>query len=163
MNKSVQTAWYKQFWPWFLISIPLVSVILSGTMLNLALTTENSMVVDDYYKEGKAINQQLDRIENARAKNIRTELITSGNAIALNFLSGKPNSGKAVKLIFSHATMASKDFDILLTMDASGTYRSIVQTPITGKWKVTLTPLSEEWKVSQPLSFPRSGAILFEP
>lgn len=163
MNKPVQTAWYKQFWPWFLITIPLVSIILSATMLKLALTTENSLVIDDYYKEGKGINLQLDRIEKAKAKNISTELLSSGNSISITFLSGKPSSGEALKLYFNHATLASKDFNILLSQDANGIYRTQLSQPLAGKWYVTLTPLNEEWKVSQPLSFPRSNAILLEP
>ncbi len=53
--------WYRYGWPWFLISIPLVSVGLGMVMLNLAFNANNSLVVDDYYKEGKAYNLRIER------------------------------------------------------------------------------------------------------
>lgn len=155
--------WYKQFWPWFLITIPVVSIILSVTMLNLAINTENSMVVDDYYKEGKGINLQLERVEIARKKNISTEIVTKGTSLSLNFLSGKPDTGAALKLMFSHATLESKDFEVLLAQDAQGVFRTQLEQPLSGKWYLTLTPLNLEWKISQSISFPLNRAILFEP
>ncbi len=52
----MNTPWYKQFWPWFLIAVPLITLVMGGVLLKLAISTEDSLVVDDYYKEGKAIN-----------------------------------------------------------------------------------------------------------
>lgn len=163
MHEPSPSAWYKQFWPWFLITIPVVSIILSVTMLNLAINTENSMVIDDYYKEGKAINLQLERVEEAKSRNILTELYSSGTNLTLTFLSGQPESGAALKLLFSHATLESKDFDVLLSQDANGVYRAQLVVPLTGKWNLTLTPLNQQWKISQPMAFPRDQAVLFKP
>ena len=163
MHEPSPSAWYKQFWPWFLITIPVISIILSVTMLNLAINTENSMVVDDYYKEGKAINLQLEKVQEAKARNIVTELFTRGKNISVEFLSGRPSSGEALKLSFSHATLESKDFEVLLAQDANGIYRASMEHELTGKWNITLTPLGQEWKISQSLSFPRSQAIMFKP
>ena len=47
--------------PWLLISLPASAVVAGFITLWLAATTNNSLVVDDYYKEGKAINLQLAR------------------------------------------------------------------------------------------------------
>ena len=49
--------WYKQFWPWFLITIPVCSMILSFNMLRFAFDGQDAMVVDDYYKQGKGAPQ----------------------------------------------------------------------------------------------------------
>ena len=51
--------WYKEFWPWFLIAVPIITLIMGGVLLKLAISTEDSLVVDDYYKEGKAINARF--------------------------------------------------------------------------------------------------------
>jgi len=49
--------WYKQFWPWFLISLPVTVMIVCGVIIYLSISQGNfSMVVDDYYKRGKTIN-----------------------------------------------------------------------------------------------------------
>jgi hypothetical protein len=124
MTHSPTLVWYKQFWPWFLITIPALSMVLSFSMLTLAINTDDSLVVDEYYKEGKAINLQLDKLKKAKALNINTKLSVIDNRIAIDFVTGAPASGEALHLDFYHATLESKDFNVLLTQDASGTYRA---------------------------------------
>ncbi|MEP4889785.1 MAG: FixH family protein [Aliiglaciecola sp.] len=163
MNRSDKTPWYKQFWPWFLITIPVVSICLSVTMLNLALNTEDSLVIDDYYKEGKGINLELTKIQEAKAQGISTVLTITDNRVQLEFLSGKPNSGEALKLHFYHATLQDKDFSLLLTQDANGIYKATAEEPIKGKWKLTLSPLDEQWKIMQDKGLPQKAPFNFNP
>lgn len=163
MSNSSSTPWYKQFWPWFLITIPLISMVLSITMLNLAMNTEDSLVIDDYYKEGKGINMQLSKIQEAKVRDIRTVLIVDGTNISLRFVSGEPKTGEALAIKFHHATLVEKDFSLLLTRDANGIYRAKSEQVVSGKWKISLSPLNDEWKINNDLSFPRSGEIEFIP
>lgn len=132
-------------------------------MLTLALNTDDTLVIDDYYKEGKGINLQLVKVQEAKAKGIKTELRSSGNTITLRFISGQPDSGEALSLAFHHATLAKNDFELLLSKDATGTYRARLEKPLSGKWHMTLLPLSGQWKVSNPIVFPQSSAIAFNP
>lgn len=155
--------WYRQFWPWFLIAIPTSSLIVGSQVLRLALDGTNAMVVDDYYKEGKTINARLDKIETAIQKNISTSLLVNGANVALTFLSGAPETKQALKLDFYHATIASKDFYILLSSDANGVFRGQAPTTIEGKWRIRLTPLDESWKVQKQVFFPQNNAIEFSP
>lgn len=39
--------WYKQFWPWFIISLPVTSVIVSMTILWLAVSNPDRSVLND--------------------------------------------------------------------------------------------------------------------
>ena len=163
MQEHDDTPWYKQFWPWFLIAIPLSSLIVGSQVIRLATDGTNSMVVDDYYKQGKAINSRLDKIEKARALNISTELSIQSANVALTFLSGAPQSGEALKLEFFHATQEAKDITILLTQDASGIYRSSEEFNIKGNWQLRLTPLDESWKVQKRVSLPQNKPFSFNP
>jgi hypothetical protein len=63
MQSDTPKIWYKQFWPWFLIVVPLTSMVLSFSMLRLAFTGEDSMVIDDYYKEGRGINLKIQKLQ----------------------------------------------------------------------------------------------------
>lgn len=155
--------WYKHFWPWFLICVPLASMVFSLNYAHLAVTTENSLVVDDYYKEGRVINARLDRTEEAVKRNIKTELMIKDGAISLQFHSGIPATGEALEMSFYHTTMADKDFKVLLSRDAQGIYRGSYDVDIASKWQITLMPLDQSWKVQQTRFLPQANGFRFEP
>lgn len=58
--------WYKQFWPWFIIGILVFAVVIGLGLLFISLAYQDSMVRDNYYKEGRAINMHLGRDQLAR-------------------------------------------------------------------------------------------------
>ena len=53
--------WYKQFWPWFLIILPLTVVV--WTIITVIIFSNNSvsLVTEDYYKKGKGINIDISK------------------------------------------------------------------------------------------------------
>ena len=155
--------WYKEFWPWFLIAVPVATLIMGGVLLKLAISTEDSLVVDDYYKEGKAINATLDKQAIAKKKNITTDLKIEDGSVALEFHSGIPQEGNAVKLSFYHVTLQERDVSVLLSRDANGIYRGFIEQNLDGKWRVSLTPFDESWKIQKTLQLPYSGVIKFNP
>ncbi|MFC4699431.1 FixH family protein [Glaciecola siphonariae] len=163
MQEKDTTAWYKQFWPWFLIAIPLSSMMVGSVVIHFATDGTNAMVVDDYYKEGKAINARLEKIDRAKELGITTLLNVKQGNIELEFTSGAPQTGEALKLEFFHVTQEAKDFDVLLTRDANGTYRSNAENDIKGKWRIRLMPLDENWKVQDVVNLPQTKAFVFEP
>ena len=116
-----------------------------------------------YYKEGKAYNVNHQKVENARKLRIMTDLSVSDGQIALEFHSGIPEKGNALKLSFYHVTLAERDVSLLLTRDANGIYRGFVEQDLSGKWRVTLSPLDDSWKVQQEIGLPRADKIRFVP
>lgn len=163
METSDVKPWYKQFWPWFLIAIPTSSFIMAYFIVKFATNTQDSLVVDDYYKEGKAYNVNHQKVENARKLRIMTDLSVNDGQIALEFHSGIPEEGNALKLSFYHVTLAERDVSLLLTRDANGIYRGFVEQDLSGKWRVTLSPLDDSWKVQQEIGLPRANKIRFVP
>ena len=65
--------WYKQFWPWFLISILVFAVVIGMGLLYVSLLNPDSMVRDNYYKEGRAINMHMGRDQAASEMNLRAQ------------------------------------------------------------------------------------------
>ncbi|MGS2720104.1 FixH family protein [Paraglaciecola aestuariivivens] len=163
MQKNVVKVWYKQFWPWFLIIVPATSMVLSLTMLNFAFNSKDSMVIDDYYKEGKGINLVLQKIERARELNISALTTVTDSAISIQITSGEIAEGEALSLAFFHATQNFKDFSVTLLKDAQGHYRAPLDKPLNGKWKVILQPLNQEWKIQQVLALPQAQAFVLAP
>lgn len=52
-------AWYRQFWPWFLIALPGVVVIACMITIYIAVTNPDPLVDGNYYKQGLTINERL--------------------------------------------------------------------------------------------------------
>lgn len=155
--------WYKQFWPWFLITVPAISIVLGFTIVYLAVTSENSMVSDDYYKEGKAINQSINKKRMAKQLNLIAGLKIDSDSVKVTFKQALPPDSAAIKLDFFHATLEDKDFFVMLTRNAEGIYSGALPGSVDGKWRVTLTPFDESWKIRQTVSFPRADEIILEP
>tara|TARA_R110001592_G_scaffold363357_1_gene685108 strand:+ start:14147 stop:14659 length:513 start_codon:yes stop_codon:yes gene_type:complete len=66
MHENDIEPWYKQFWPWFLIGLLGLSVTVGLSLLFISFAYQDSMVRDNYYKEGRAINMHLGRDQLAR-------------------------------------------------------------------------------------------------
>lgn len=70
--------WYRQAWPWFVISLPATAVIAGiGTMV-LAVRGYDGPVTGDYYKQGLAINEEVNRAELARGLGLQARLNLDG-------------------------------------------------------------------------------------
>lgn len=164
MSTRNSSPWYTHFWPWFLIAIPTSSFIVGGVVIYLANTTSDSLVVDDYYKEGKAINANIDKTSRAKYLNITTELqINESGSVALTFHSGIPKSGEALKLFLYHVTLENKDMESVLTRDANGIYRGSFDSSVKGKWQASLLPFNGEWKIQDTVYLPQSRPVVFNP
>ena len=74
--------WYRQLWPWLLMSMPAAAVVGGAITFWLAATSNNALVVDDYYREGKAINLELDRDRTAAQLGLSAELTREADAAA---------------------------------------------------------------------------------
>ena len=66
--------WYRQFWPWFLILLPASVVVAGLSTLYIANRHADDLVVDDYYKDGLAINRQLEKKQRANVLGITAQL-----------------------------------------------------------------------------------------
>ena len=67
-RNEVHPPWYRQFWPWVLIAIPLLTVIASGFTFWLAVSNPDYLVVDDseYQQIRNELRVQAPADENAK-------------------------------------------------------------------------------------------------
>jgi hypothetical protein len=103
MSRSTPTThdiepWYKQGWPWLLISLPASAVVGGIITIFLAVNSPNAMVVDDYYKEGLAINEKKQRQANAARMALRGLLRHDGSQLTLSLSSAAPVTEDALSL-----------------------------------------------------------------
>lgn len=150
----MQKPWYKQFWPWFLLFLPLSAVV--GSFVTLGLFVKNSvnLVSEDYYKEGKGINVDLTKIHAAKAFKLKASVISTAAGIEVTLDRGSLTFYPALNVSFTHRTLPDRDFEQTITSDANGRYRISLSSPIQGPWFVKLQPHDSEWLIQGKVTFP---------
>ena len=69
--------WYKHIWPWVLMVGSIFVVIASVSMFFVAKEHAIDLVTNDYYKDGKHIDIQLHRDEEAVKRHIQVQVLIS--------------------------------------------------------------------------------------
>ena len=128
--------WYKQFWLWFLISLPASVVIAGLTTLYIANIHSDDLVADDYYKNGLAINRVLEKNAKAEALGIDAKLHFSEVAeiwqVVVEITGSQPHS--ALSLSLSHPLEADRDFSVPLRHSEADIYRAYLPSPVAAHW-----------------------------
>jgi len=143
--------WFRQFWPWFLIALPLTAVVGSLVTIYLATTRSHSMVVDDYARIGLSTQLRLERDQQARAQGLsaRLDITEPGLIVRLDgSLRPKPD---VLFLTLSHPTQADKDRRIELVTDGVD-YRGQLELPPSERWYVQIEPADLSWRLAGELS-----------
>jgi hypothetical protein len=148
--------WYKQFWPWFLIALPLTVVV--GTLYTVFIFSQNSvsLVAEDYYKKGKGINVDISKVRVANELNLSAQIKSSDGAIIISFNKGDLEHYPALNVAVTHRTLADRDFNELVSASANGEYRLALTQDIDGPWFIELSPHNHEWLIQGRVSFPTS-------
>lgn len=128
--------WYRQFWPWFLILLPASVVVAGLTTLYIANRHADDLVVDEYYKDGLAINRQLEKKQRAEQQGIAASLVFSGSRVSAR-VSG-PVDAQQLRLFMSHPLESDRDFEAPLERVATGHYQGSLQQAIAPRWHWTL-------------------------
>ena len=150
-NDSDVKPWYKQFWPWFIMALPASAVIAGITTVFIAYENADSLVVDDYYKEGKAINMRTARIKEAEKRGYSANLERlKGNFVNLTFTSSKPVDPE-LTLKWVHPTQSERDFEMTLSRQADGSYQGLAAAATEGRWYLQLSA-AEEWLLKTEIS-----------
>lgn len=149
MNSEV---WYRNPWVWLIIALPMSAVI--GGIATIIITNQHQpdMVVDDYYKQGKAINQELTLYNNAKNLNVSLELKVSEQRIEVRSTTEYP----ALKVKMIHSTLANQDFDLVLTPNAKGSLSSSISSIMPGKWQIIIMPMDSAWKIKKDVALPNT-------
>lgn len=148
--------WYKQFWPWFLISLPLSVVIAALVTINIAIDSDDGLVSDDYYKEGLAIHKDADSAAKATALGIAGTLSYDSETGAVGLVLDKALQGAAssLSLRVTHPTLPDQDQSVQLTPLDGMRFAGRVQLLGPANWKLQLRPADASWRIEGRLALP---------
>jgi len=149
--------WYKYGWLWLVITLPLCAVIAGISTFFIAAHDADSLVVDEYYKKGLAINEVLDREQQAAALGLSAHLEFNADQLRL-YLDGIQPEQVVVKFI--HPTRSQYDQDVVLQYDGKGFYQAGGLDVLTSvAWYVHVEDSEGTWRLQGRYN-PGSGATL---
>ncbi len=155
ISNEASRPWYKQPWLWFLLSIPITSVILSSIMVTVAVIGKDSLVSDNYYKDGMAINQTIEQDHLANTLGLKPILTIEDTEIKLQLIASSQlpeQSFLTFKLL--HPTVSDKDIIIKLLPSGNGLYLGELPYPVEGRRYIDLYAFDDSWRIRQELSVP---------
>jgi hypothetical protein len=161
-NTTYPKAWYKQFWPWFLIALPMTAVIGSMITINIAFTDADGLVKDDYYKEGLAMNRDIARKQNAENLGVMasTEFNHQNGQITVNLNDAAVGNFDELMINLIHPTRSDNDMLLTLKKTADKTFLGKVnQTINPGNWWVRLSPVNDSWYIEGRIYLPKENQL----
>lgn len=151
--------WYKEFWPWFLLGILGLSVIMGTTFLVVSITSFDGMVEDDYYKQGLAINQLLEQDQRAAAMQMQARLRIddlTGDVVVDLQGEARPNR---LRLDLVFPTQGNRDQSVTLERLRDGHYTGQLTRALEHRWYIQLEPATAkpEWRLQGEIQLPRQA------
>ena len=140
------TPWYRQPWPWFLISLPAIAVVGGLTTFYLAARGWDGPVASDYYKQGLAINKRLAREESAERLGISADVALQPGRIRIELRGQAP---EALFVQLAHATRAGHDLRLRLAPVAPGKYEAALDKLPPGHWRVVIEDPRGTWRIAR--------------
>lgn len=140
--------WYKERWPWLLMSGPAIVIVAGFATAWLAVVSNDGLVADDYYKQGLAVNQRLQRDHYASELGLRVDLMRSGDQVRLLMSSESDMElPEVLTLKLAHPTRAGHDQLITMTSEGQGFYGGRLSADIFGRWYVSIEDPAGKWRL----------------
>ncbi len=157
--------WYQQFWVWFFIFWPAVAVVAGVTTVVIAVRLQDDLVVDDYYRVGKAINQDLARDQVAVRLGLSAQLHYAEGHLTLT-LAAAPEATQAEPVLWlqlQHPTQARSDLNLGLSRTETGAYTVALPALAPTRWRLQLTPPDRRWRLRGELPLPHLTRVVLQP
>ncbi|MDQ1923991.1 FixH family protein [Massilia pseudoviolaceinigra] len=153
--------WYKHRWPWLLMLGPAIVVVAGVNLGFVAYRGQDAMVVDDYYKKGKAINQDLrrDRVASAMRLAFDARYDPATEKLAGTLSSGALALSAPFSIHLAHATLPQKDRKLDVIPDAAGRFSVALPLLERARWQVVVEGGKRDWRLAAAWHWPREQAL----
>lgn len=155
------TPWYKQWMVWMVIAPPFAAVVAGVITINLAIVSNDGLVVDDYYKQGLGINQTLQRDQLARDMNIEADLFVESKKLKMRIAGDV--SDLNLTLSFIHPTQGQRDVVLNMARFSENSYEAELDKKLMGNWNLLIEPENKKWRILGRISLPKESSSKLMP
>jgi uncharacterized protein len=140
----VSAPWYRQLWPWLLISGPAAVLVAGAVTTWIAFASADGLVAEDYYKQGMAVNKVLAREERAAQLGLSVDLQLTQKNIVVRLHGAAP---EALFVHLAHATRAGHDQRLRLVPVQPGVYEAELPELPAGRWRIVVEDPRASWRI----------------
>lgn len=164
MRETDSSPWYKQFWPWVLILLPLSAVVAGLCTVYIANHGADTPVNKDYYQAGIRINQRTHLIENAQRLGIQAQVHYNAQDQRLQIdLTGPQQNIEFLTVVLRHPAYETLDRTLELKSVANGLYSADFELPMKGKWYITATDNDKTWLLEDKIRLHDNVTLTLSP
>ncbi len=163
MDKPSNQPWYRHRWPWLLMLGPVAVLVAGFVTMWISFSGADALVVDDYYKQGKAINQDLRRDRAAAERGLAASL--RYDAASGHLLGQMTGLRVAVPLtvLLVHPTVPQKDIRLSAVPDGKGEFVLPLAMLERANWQVQLEDGQRQWRLHGQWLWPQNKNVDIRP
>lgn len=154
--------WYHEPWPWFLMAGPAIVIVAAIATAWIAISSNDGLVTEDYYKKGLAVNQTLAQNELARSLGLEVRARFTADGVDLGLKSGRDTDfvlPKSLVLALSHPTRAGLDQTVTMPL-ANGRYATQLRLPTAGHWLILVEDEAKTWRLMGNVVLPAADEVV---
>jgi hypothetical protein len=163
MERSSAKPWYREPWPWLLMAGPAIVIVAGFATAWIAISSNDGLVTDDYYKKGLAVDQTLARSRLAAEQKIEARLRLASDRIEVRVSRAGDVAGAfpaMLRLTLSHPTRAGLDQTVELRSTEPQLYSGSLRLPASGHWLVLIEDEAQTWRLMGNVVLPAQGETL---
>ncbi len=156
MQQTPANPWYKEPWPFILVSITGIGVVAGSTLAIIGFSNPPEIVSGQFGSLGKFVTEDSARIDQARALGLSGRLALDGEAIVLSLSATDADKlPEQLMVQFQHPATSAHDSVALLMHTGDGEYRGSYAEPPHARAQVNVSDLNQSWALAGRLG---SGA-----
>jgi uncharacterized protein len=140
--------WYREPMVWLVITIPALTVVGGLTTVVIAHLRSDTIVADEYRREGLAINRDPARDLAARRLGVGATLALADGTLTVRLAPGAAQPPAQLVVLLSHATRAEQDQLLTLRPGADGAYAAPLAPLAPGHWYLEVSPADRAWRLT---------------
>lgn len=151
---------YKEPWFWAVFAPLILVAVVCGFLVSFAFIGADDQVYDDYYKEGRMINNRFDAELAAETLGVGGDLRFDMQSLEVMAQLDMPEYPAELVLQVLHPSKAEQDLDLVLTHVGKNLYRADLPYSLTQRRYILLSSIAEPiWRISSEINFAKEHEI----
>jgi len=135
--------WYREPWLWFILA-PLITVVIASTvMVTIAIYSQDDVISDNYYREGRMLAQEFTSERYAKSIDLSGDIKFDMDVGEVLLTLNKASESNNIELLISHPAKAEFDKTLSFRHLVGATYAAELSEALQGRWYLRLVAKSE--------------------